>query len=155
VPPAEVRTRLGAELPAGLELLGAVDIPRTARSIDDSVSGFRWEVDLRHLPEPPGPAAVRAAVAGFRRGDALPVRKGGKRGDRVVDGRRAVTALEVVAPQRLALEITMGREGTLRPSAVVAALLDLPPDALPALQMHKLATRFHAAPEPAAVAASP
>jgi len=49
----------------------------------------------------------------------------------------------------------MGREGTLRPSAVVAALLDLPPDEVAALRMHKLATRFHAPPEPAVLAAAP
>ena len=72
-----------------------------------------------------------------------------------MDGRLAVTALEVLTPQRLALEITMGPDGTLRPSAVVAALLELPADALPALRTHKLATRFRAAPEPATVAASP
>jgi radical SAM family uncharacterized protein/radical SAM-linked protein len=155
IPAAEVRARLGAELPHGLELLGAVEIPRTARSIDHSVSGFRWEVDIGDLPEPPALAAVTAAVARFRRGDALPVRKAGKRGERVVDGRLAVTALEVLTPQRLALEITMGPDGTLRPSAVVAALLELPADALPALRTHKLATRFRAAPEPATVAASP
>jgi hypothetical protein len=98
---------------------------------------------------------VTAAVARFRRGEALPVRKAGKRGERVVDGRHAVTAVEVVTPQRLAIEIAVGPDGTLRPSAVVAALLDLPPGALPALRTHKLATRFHAAPGAAAGAPSP
>ncbi len=155
VAPAGVRARLGAELPQGIELVGAVEIPRAARSIDHSVSGFRWQVDLCDLPEPPAPGTVTEAVARFRRGDALPVRKAGKQGERIVDGRRAVTALEVLAPQRLVIEITMGAEGTLRPSAVVAALLDLPPAALPALRTHKLATRFHPAPEPAAAAAAP
>jgi radical SAM family uncharacterized protein/radical SAM-linked protein len=155
VPAAELRARLAAELPDGLELLGAVEVPRTARSIDHSVAGFRWEVDIRDLPDPPPPAVVTAAVARFRRGEALPVRKAGKRGERVVDGRHAVTAVEVVTPQRLAIEIAVGPDGTLRPSAVVAALLDLPPGALPALRTHKLATRFHAALGAAAVAPSP
>ncbi len=150
VPAAEVRARLAPELPHGLELLGAVEVPRTARSIDHSVAGFRWEVDLGGLPDPPAPAAVTAAVSRFRRGAALPVRKAGKRGERIVDGRQAVTALEMVAPQRLALEIAVGPDGTLRPSAIVAALLELPPDALPALRTHKLATRFRAAPDAAA-----
>ncbi len=155
VPAAEARARLAAELPEGLELLGAVEIPRGARSIDQSVAGFRWEVDLRDLPEPPAPGAVTAAVARFRGGAALPVQKAGKRGERVVDGRPTVTALEVAAAQRLVLELAVGPDGTLRPSAVIAALLGLSPEAVPALRMHKIATRFHAAPETSGVAAAP
>src|SRR5262249_32797245 len=41
---AEARARLATELPDGLELLGAVEIPRAARSIDQSVAAFRWAV---------------------------------------------------------------------------------------------------------------
>ena len=53
------------------------------------------------------------------------------------------------------LEVTVASEGTLKPSAIVGALLDLPDTVPPALRVHKLATRFRAAaPEPAALAAA-
>ena len=155
MPPAEARARLAGELPEGLELLGAVEIPRAARSIDQSVAGFRWEVDLADLPEPPASDVVTDAVARFRRGEPLPVRKGGKHGERIVDGRTAVRLLEATAPSRMTLELAVEPTGSVRPSAVVAALLGIPDDAVPSLRMHKVATRFHAAPDAAAVATSP
>jgi radical SAM family uncharacterized protein/radical SAM-linked protein len=155
ISPAIARARLAGELPDGLDLLGAVEIPRAARSIDQSVTGFRWRIELADLPDPPSSAAVREAVARFHRGGALAVRKSGKRGERIVDARPAVTALEVVRPGCLALEIAVGPAGTLRPGAVVAALLGLPADVLPALRTHKLATRFHVDPAPATLAAAP
>jgi len=155
VPAAEVRARLASELPEGLELLGATEIPRAARSIDQSVSAFRWAVDLDDLPSPPAPDALRAAVQRFHAGEPLPVRKTGKRGERLVDARRSVTALELVSASQLVVEIAVGPEGTLRPSAVVAALLDLDAGVTATLGVHKLATRFHTYPEPAAAASAP
>jgi radical SAM family uncharacterized protein/radical SAM-linked protein len=155
MPAAEARARLGTELPEGLELLGAVEIPRGARSIDQSVAAFRWDVDLQMLPAPPAPDLVHAAVERFRAGTPLPVGKGGKRGERLVDAQRSVTALEVVSPSRLVIEIAVGPEGTLRPSAIVAALLELDAAAATMLAVHKIATRFHATSEPIAAAGVP
>jgi hypothetical protein len=72
----------------------------------------------------------------------------------VVDGRSALTVLEQHGPERLVLEIAVGRDGTLRPNAVVGALLGLDAATLPSLRVHKLATRFRAAADPAAVTTS-
>jgi hypothetical protein len=80
--------------------------------------------------------------------------QGGKR-RRLVDAQRSVTALEVVSPSRLVIEIAVGPEGTLRPSAIVAALLDLDAAAATMLAVHKIATRFHATSEPIAAAGVP
>jgi len=52
------------------------------------------------------------------------------------------------------LEIAVGRDGTLRPNAVVGALLGLDAATLPSLRVHKLVTRFRAAADPAAVTTS-
>src|SRR5262245_11838343 len=147
-------SRLGDELPEGLALLGAVEIPRSARSIDESVAGFRWEVDLGELPEPPAPDAVAAAVSRFRAGAPLPVPKTGKGRERLVDGRGALTALEQPGPERLVLEIAVGRDRTLRPNALVGALLGLDAATLPSLRVHQLAPRFRPA-CPVAVTTSP
>src|SRR5262249_17886956 len=108
----EALATLGSELPEGLALLGAVDIPRSARSIDGSVAGFRWEVDLRELPERPAPHTVAAAVSRFRNGAPLPVCKAGKGGERIVDARDTITVLEHPEPERLVVEIAVGRDGT-------------------------------------------
>src|SRR5262249_61111422 len=113
---AEARARLATELPDGLELLGAVEIPRAARSIDQSVAAFRWAVDLDALPEPPAPDTVRAAVGRFQEGHPLPVRKGGKRGERLVDAQSSVSPLELSSPSRLLPAIAVAHEGTLRPA---------------------------------------
>ena len=150
VAPPDALARLGGELPDGLALLGAVEVPRSARSIDESVAAFRWEVDLGGLPQPPAPQSVAAAVSRFRSGASLPVSKAGKRGERTVDARDTITALEQPGPERLVVEIAVGRDGTLRPSAVVGALLGLDAATLPALRVHKLATRFHTASVPTA-----
>ncbi len=74
----------------------------------------------------------------------------------MIDGRDSVTHLAATGDHRLVVEISVVAAGTLRPSAVVGALLDLPPEAVPRLRVHKVATRFqHAAREPAARAAAP
>ena len=53
--PAEVRSHLAAELPDGLTLLGVVEIPRAAPSIEQAIAGFRWEVGCDDLDGRPGP----------------------------------------------------------------------------------------------------
>jgi hypothetical protein len=70
------------------------------------------------------------------------VRQRGRGGDRTVDARPLVHALAASGPQRLVLELAIGPTGTVRPGALLAELLDIPPDAVPTLRVHKLATRF-------------
>jgi radical SAM family uncharacterized protein/radical SAM-linked protein len=154
LPAAEVRERLAAELPDGLALLGAVEIPGTAPSIEQAIAGFRWEIGFDDVEGPPTPAT--AVIARFREGQPIPIRKaGGKRGERTVDARSALLSLAATGPGLLTMEIAVAPEGTPRPSAIVGALLDLPPDTLPRLRVHKIATRFHpVAAEPAALAAA-
>ena len=57
-------------------------------------------------------------------------------------------ALAVAAPQRLALELNVGPEGTLKPGTLLGALLPIPADDLPSLRVHKVATRFREGPPP-------
>src|SRR5262249_57021208 len=117
---------------------------------DESVAGFRWEVDLGGLPQPPAPQSVAAAVSRFRSGAPLPVSKAGKRGERTVDARDTITALEQPGPERLVVEIAVRRDRTLPPSAGGGALLGLDAATPPALRLPKLATPVHTAPGPTA-----
>jgi radical SAM-linked protein len=134
---------LGAEMPEGLDLVAATTVSRSAPSIDAGIAALVYEVDLASLDAPPPPAAAAAAVAHFAAAPALPVPKRSKAGTRTVDARRFVHALELVGPQRLRLELAVGPEGTLKPAALLGALLPLGPDDLAVLRVHKIATRFH------------
>src|SRR5207249_4683715 len=51
-------------------------------------------------------------------------------------------------------ELGVGREGTLKAGTLVGELLGLAADVSPALRVHKVATRFRAAAEPAAAASA-
>jgi radical SAM family uncharacterized protein/radical SAM-linked protein len=144
-PPGTVAVRLGAELPEGLEPLRAVEVPRSAPSIESEIASFVYAVDLAALDAPPEPAALAAAVAGFAGATSFPVVKRGKSGARTVDARHFVRALEVAGPQRLHLELAVGPEGTLKPGALLGELLALPDAAVAALRVHKVSTRFREA----------
>jgi radical SAM-linked protein len=143
LPPPTAAARLASELPEGLEPVGAAEVPRSAPSIDADVASFVYEVDLDALEAPPAPPVLAAAVARFRAATTFPVQKRGKAGTRIVDGRRLVSTLELTAAARLMLEVVVGRDGTLKPEAVVGALLELSEDACRRLRVHKVATRFH------------
>ena len=145
IAPDAVASALAAELPEGLDPVGATEIPRSAPSIDAGISAFVYDVDLGSLVEPPPDAVVAEAVDRFARADAFPVEKRGKSGGTTVDARRYVRALVRTAPQRLRLELAIGPEGTVKPGALLAALLPIAPEAVPTVRIHKLATRFHAA----------
>ncbi|TMA39763.1 MAG: TIGR03960 family B12-binding radical SAM protein [Deltaproteobacteria bacterium] len=147
---AELVARLGAELPDGLEAVEASEVPRSAPSIESEIESVTYRVDLGELDVPPAPEAVAAAVARFAAAPNVPVTKRGKSGTRTVDARRFVLALEPEGPDRLVVELRTGPEGTLKASALVGELLGLSSDASPALRVHKIATRFRVATEPAA-----
>ena len=145
VPPDTVTTHLAAELPEGLVPAGAAEVARSAPSIDAGITAFVYEVDLAALDTPPAPEAVAAAVARFAGASSFPLRKRTRSGERTVDARLFVRALELVAPQRLSLELAVGPEGTVKPGALLGELLAIPPEAVPTLRVHKVATRFRAA----------
>ena len=143
--PAEtVAARLAAELPEGLEPVGAAEVSRAAPSIDAGIAAFVYEVDLAALDRPPAPDAVAAALARFAGASSFPLRKHTRSGERTVDARRFVRALEMTAPQRLSLELAVGPEGTVKPGAFLGELFAIPPEEVPTLRVHKVATRFRA-----------
>src|SRR5438034_387750 len=143
-PPETVAARLAAELPEGLEPVGAAEVSRAAPSIDAGIAAFVYEVDLAALDRPPAPDAVAAALARFAGASSFPLRKHTRSGERTVDARRFVRSLEMTAPQRLPLELAVGPEGTVKPGALLGELLAIPPEEVPTLRVHKVATRFRA-----------
>jgi len=144
-PPETVAARLAAELPEGLEPAGAAEVSRAAPSIDAGIAAFVYEVDLAALDRPPSPDAVAAALERFARASSFPLRKHTRAGERTVDARRFVRTLALSAPQRLSLELAVGPEGTVKPGAFLGELFAIPPEEVPTLRVHKVATRFRAA----------
>jgi radical SAM-linked protein len=142
VAPAVVMTRLAAELPEGLEPRDAVEVLRGTPSIEAEVVGFVYDVDLAGIAPPPPPSAVAAAAARFAAAATFPVRKHGRRGERIVDARRAVRRLEPTGPLRLRIEVAVEAEGTLRPGALLAPLLGLDREGEAALGVRKVGTVF-------------
>jgi radical SAM-linked protein len=142
IPADEVAARLGRELPEGLEPRQAMEVAQAAPSIEAEIAGLVYEVDLASLETPPASAAVAGALARFASAETFPVNKRGKRGDRIVDARRAVRSLDMTGPLRLRLEVAVESEGTLRPGALLAPLLGLDTNAAAALSVRKLHTVF-------------
>jgi radical SAM-linked protein len=140
--PNAVAAGFAAELPEGLEPLGAVEVPRSGPSIDAGVTAFVYEIDLATLAEPPAPETIAAAARRLEAAPTFPLRQRGRAGERTLDARPFVRALDVAGPTRLVLELAIGPTGTVRPGALVAELLGIPPDLVPTLRVHKLATRF-------------
>ena len=150
--PATLAARLGAELPDGLESVEAVEVARTAPSIESEMESVTYTVDLGTLDVPP--PALAAAVARFLDAATVPVMKEGKSGTRMIDARHLVRALVVAGTNRLVVELWVGPDGMLKASALVGALLGLAADAVSELRVHKTATRFRVVPPPAATASA-
>jgi radical SAM family uncharacterized protein/radical SAM-linked protein len=146
VPPDRVSAELARQLPDGLHPLAAALVPHGAPSIDADIASFVYDIDLGTLEVPPQPPVLAAAVARFARSPSFPVAKHGKSRTRTIDARRFVRALDLVGPMRLQVELTVGPEGTLKPGALLGALLALPAEEVAMLAVHKITTRFRGEP---------
>jgi radical SAM-linked protein len=140
--PTAVLALLAHELPQGLEPFAGTEIERAAASIDGSTTAHLYVADLSSLDAPPTPDAIADAVARFHASDVLAVRKYSKRGERMVDARGMVRTLAQTGPQELTFELTVGPEGTLKPSTLVATLLGIADELAPLVRIHKRATRL-------------
>ncbi len=142
VAPGTLGGLLAQELPQGLEPVEAWEIPRSEPSIEQAIAAFRYTVDLSDLDPSPSPEALAAAIARFHAAAHWPTQRTNRNGVRELDARRVVPVLELAGPARLAMEIAVEPEGTLKPSALLGPLLGLDAEAVRALRVHKTATRF-------------
>ncbi len=88
--PADVGERLGAALPAGLDVLDVLDAA-ASRSLADDLQASEWRVTLPGV----GEKAVAAACREFMAAERVEVEKRTAKGTRHVDARAAVVALEL------------------------------------------------------------
>lgn len=135
----DVRARLNAQMPAGIDVFAAAPLPARAPSIDAQIMGFRFRVDLggaRPL------ADLDARIAAFLAAPQFPLRKHHRTGDKTVDARPLVGGMALCGAATIEVVIAFGPRGTLKPGDLVAAVLGLSPEAVPRLRVRKVETLF-------------
>ncbi|MEE4541991.1 TIGR03936 family radical SAM-associated protein [Streptomyces sp. V4-01] len=116
--PEELRLLLDESLPAGLDVVDAVEV-RTS-GLAERLEASVWQLRLDGVE----PETARQAVAAFLAADAVEVQRGTKNGVRTFDCRAAVTRLEV--EESAAAEDTPTREqGADGPRDAACAILRL------------------------------
>lgn len=109
----EAWERLGAELPAGIRVRSARELPPGGKA---RVAAVAYAVEL------PEAVAARADVKGFLARQAIPFERVSPKGRRTLDLRPAVTGMALEG-RRLRFDLRVGAEGTPKPTEVVAALV--------------------------------
>ncbi|HSP96932.1 MAG TPA: TIGR03960 family B12-binding radical SAM protein [Candidatus Dormibacteraeota bacterium] len=156
LPADEIAQRFGAHLPDGLTILAAEAIALRAPSLEHDLIGFRYQVDVGDLLNGDGGAWIDERLAAFLARDAFPLRKRSGRAEKTVDARPLVQRLTRVAPHTVEIDVGFSPAGSLKPTELLAALLDLDLEtarALPLTKTHAF-QRASDAP-PAALAGAP
>jgi radical SAM-linked protein len=133
VPARDVAARLNAQLPRGIRVVEASEVPAAAKP---RPSGMVYRI---HLPD--CDCDLHAGVAAFLDHESLVVERQSPKGRRTIDLRPAVRRLGVDGTN-LILELAVEQAGTPRPSEVVEAVLGAPPG--PSMRLRR--TQVHLAP---------
>jgi radical SAM-linked protein len=139
LPTDEIARRFGAHLPDGLTVLAAEALTLRAPSLEHDLIGFRYRVDIGDLLDGDGGAWIDDRLADFLGRGAFPLHKRSGRGERIIDARPLVHRLARVAPHTIEIDVGFSPAGSLKPTELLAALLDLDPEtarALPLLKTH-------------------
>jgi radical SAM-linked protein len=138
--PATVGERFGAHLPEGLHILAVEELTLRTPSPEHDLIGYRYRIDVSDL----GLGSDRAAwiderLRAFCASDAYPMRKrtGQGKADKTIDARPLVARLERIAATIIELDVRFSHAGSVKPTDLLAAILDLEPDAARALPLHK------------------
>jgi radical SAM family uncharacterized protein/radical SAM-linked protein len=146
---ADVKERLGSQLPRGFSLYWADTIDLRAPSIDASIEAYRYLIALDSLPETKRtPARLARCLSTFAAAATFPVQKSTRHGEKTVDAKLLIAHVTLTAPLQLSLETLKTRAGTLKPQEFVEALLHLTPEEAKVLRIKKLQTIFHSSPPP-------
>lgn len=137
LPTDEIARRFGAHLPDGLRVLDAAALALRAPSLEHDLIGFRYRVDVGALLDGDGGAWIDARLAGFLARDAFPLHKRSGRGEKTVDVRPLVHRLTRIAPDTIEIDVGFSPAGSLKPTELLAALLDLDAETARALPLTK------------------
>ena len=146
---AEVKERLGTQLPRGFSVYWAEAIDLRAPSIDESIEAYRYLVALDSLPEAKRtPAVLATHLSTFATAATFPMQKSSRHGEKTVDAKPLIAHVALTAPLQLSLATVKTRAGTLKPHEFVGTLLSLTPEETRVLRVRKLQTIFRSPPTP-------
>ena len=114
----ELVKALDESLPAGIDVLEAVDAPE-GTSLPDRIQASRWTIKLPGVPAP----VVQAAVEAFLAAESVPVERLMKAGLRTLDARAAVVSMRAEAGPCAILDLVVRHvTPAVRPDDVLSGL---------------------------------
>ena len=131
--------RLNQQLPDGLVILAAQEVPPRSPSIEASILAFRYHIDLDPQLDS---ADVDERLRAFLAATEFRIHKHARGGDRSVDARSYVSALARRDVHQLEAEILFGPRGTIKPGDLMTAILGLERSDASRLRVHKVDTVF-------------
>jgi radical SAM-linked protein len=135
--PDEVGRRFGAHLPEGLVILACEALSLRAPGPEHGLSGFRYRIDVADLLGDDAGASIDARLAAFELAGTFPMRKRTGKGEKQIDARPLVERITRIAPQTVELDVRFTAAGSVKPTDLLAALLDLDSTVARSLPLHK------------------
>jgi radical SAM family uncharacterized protein/radical SAM-linked protein len=132
VPAAEVGQRFGAHLPDGLHIVAAEAIALRAPSPEHGLLGYRYRVDIAEIRA----AANLQRLADFERSASFLMRKRTGNGEKEIDARPLVMRI-ALDDDTIELDLRFTAAGSVKPTDLLAAILELDPAAVRCLPLHK------------------
>ncbi len=133
---ADLALALARQLPEGMTVRQAREVPLKCASPDREIGGFSYSIDISSLVDTG--VDVDGALAAYDEADALIVRRHTKRGVRETDARPLIARF-AHTNGTIDLDVRFTDEGSVKPSDVMAAVFALEPNAARALPMKKTA----------------
>ena len=137
LPAAEVGQRFGAYLPEGLRVVSAEAVSLRAPSPDRDVVAFRYRIDCGDMVTSHGGAWLDERLTAFERCAAFPMSKRTGRGEKPIDARPLVARIARPAPSTVELDLRVTPTGSVKPTDLLAAILDLDRTAARGLPVRK------------------
>jgi radical SAM family uncharacterized protein/radical SAM-linked protein len=137
LPPAEVGRRFGGYLPEGLRVLAADALSLRAPSPEHDLVGFRYRIDLGDVLGSDGGDWIDARLAAFTERASFPMRKRTGKGERDIDARPLTLRIGRPQPDTIEVDVRFTSAGSVKPTELLAAILELDPSAARTLPVHK------------------
>jgi radical SAM family uncharacterized protein/radical SAM-linked protein len=135
--PEAVMKELAAELPEGIVPVSAKRLSLQTPAIETSLCGFSYRVGVTLLFNGDGGRWIDEGLARFARSETFLMRKHSRHGEKEIDARPLVSRVERVDPHFIEVDLRFDGSGSVKPSELIGAILDLDPATARALPIRK------------------
>jgi radical SAM-linked protein len=132
-----VAAALAPELPEGLSVVGVRAVPRNGPPVEADLTGMRYRIGITGIVNGSGGTWIEERLAAFLRSITFLVRKQTGKGERQIDARPLVARLVRVDHSQIEMDLRFDIAGSVKPSDLIAALLDIDVGAARALPIRK------------------